>query len=87
MIETSDPSDTARLDKGDAGVDVCFSFCWHSDGKFHEHKKWAGYWGFDGMRWGGPCSCDSDSDPAPDTQEHTRSRDALKAFRPEKDGA
>jgi len=83
MIETSDPSDTARLDKSDARVDVFSSFCWHSDGKFHEDKKWAGYWGFDGMRLGGLCNCGSDSDLAPDPQEHTRSRAALKEIRPE----
>ena len=81
MIETSDPCDTARLDKSDARVDVFLSFCWHSDGTFHEHKRWAEHWRFDGMRSGGLCICDSDSDLAPDPQEHTR--DALKAIRPE----
>ena len=83
MIGTAGPFDTARLDKSDARVDVFFSFCRHRDGKFHEHKKRAGYWGFDGMRWGWRCSCDSDSDLAPDPQEHTHSRQALNAIRPE----
>ena len=83
MIENADPSDTARLDKGDARVHVFPGFCRRSDGKFHPHKKWAGHWGIDRTRSGGLCERDSDRDLAPDPQDYPRSCDALKAIRSE----
>lgn len=83
MIETVDPSDTAKLDEIDARVHEYLGFQWHGDGVSVEHKLWAGHWGFDSVKEPSLCNCETQKDFAPEPKEYTRSRDALKAIRPD----
>ena len=76
LIENVDPEDSDVLDEIDARTHVYIGFYWHGD--LEPWENGAGHWGF--MKG---CCCKSDRQFAQDFLKYTRSRDALKAIRPE----